>query len=111
MQHVAGPAFARLLDLLVQLLLLPPGEHLRLPLREVRLHREIRFGKIECGLIVHGPRAGDENKLTGEYTGMRDEVLVLSCLRDRQKASASKAEVGARRHEYETPRLCAPPRW
>ena len=53
-QDVQRTAFPRLLNLFVQLFLLPRGKEFRLPLRQVRLHRKIGFRQIECCFVVHG---------------------------------------------------------
>ena len=47
---------ADLTDVLVNIQRLPLLEHVRLTLRKIALHREIRFREIECRLIIlcHG---------------------------------------------------------
>ena len=46
-QYIPRPSLPFRLNLVIELLLLPPGQHLRLPLRQIGLHREIGFGKVE----------------------------------------------------------------
>ncbi len=52
-QQIPRLPAARFLDPVVQPLLLPPGQQLRFPLRQVRLHREIGLGQVQRRLIVH----------------------------------------------------------
>ena len=52
-QHIAREPLAGFLDAFIQLFLRPPGQHLRFPLRQIRLHREVGLRQIEGRFIVH----------------------------------------------------------
>ena len=41
----------------VEVLILPAGDLLGFPLRQIAFHREGRFGEVQCGFVVdaHGP--------------------------------------------------------
>ena len=76
-QQVARPAFPCLLNLLVEPFLLPPGEQFRLPLRQIRLHREIGFGEIERRLVVHESTGTQTVSLQRSTRHRRVEVEAL----------------------------------
>src|SRR4029077_6966664 len=95
-QHIQLPASPRLLNPFVQPFLLPQGKEFRLPLRQVRLHREIGFRQIECRLVIHSLSGSPKTLERGwdqglEYTGMPGEAPVLSFDAGSSKASSSKA--------------------
>ena len=52
-QHIPRPSLPFRLNLVIELLLFPPGQHVRLPLRQIGLHREIGFWKVERGFVIH----------------------------------------------------------
>lgn len=52
-QHIERPALSAVLKSLVQALLFPPGEKFGLPLRQIRLHREISAGQIQGRFVIH----------------------------------------------------------
>ena len=49
-----GLALIFLEQLVVHVLLLPPGQHLRLPLGQTRPHGEVGLGQIDGLVVVHG---------------------------------------------------------
>ena len=95
MQDIPRTSLPHRLDLIIELLLLPPGQHLRLPLRQIGLHREVGFRKIERCFVIH--RQYNPNTYIiimqnrGDYTGMAGEVLVLTLLADSSNTSSGKA--------------------
>ena len=95
-QDIQRSAFPRLLNLFVQPFPLPRGKQFRLPLRQVRLHREIGFRQIERRLVVHSlsglPKTLERGWDQGlEYTGMPGEAPVLSFDAGSSKTSSGKA--------------------
>ena len=70
--HIFYEALPQALNLIIELLLLPPGQHLRLPLRQIRLHGEVRFRQIErCFVISRHLESEDSrydhNRIEGIY--------------------------------------------
>src|SRR2546430_2129823 len=53
MQDRERASLSGFLDALIEALPFPPGQQLRLPLREVGLHRELGAGQVQRRLIVH----------------------------------------------------------
>ena len=51
-QHIRRRATSSRLDLLVKVSRIPPGKHLRLPLRQVGLHREVRLRQVQRIFII-----------------------------------------------------------
>ena len=53
MQHELGTAGGSRLFLVIDLFLLPVLEHLRLPFRQIRPHRELRLRQVQRFRIIH----------------------------------------------------------
>ncbi len=52
-QHILGAPLAGFLDLSVEPLVFPPNQHIRFPLRQIRLHGEIGPRQVERGFVIH----------------------------------------------------------
>ena len=53
MQNVGGFPFGRFPDFLINVNFFPFLQHFRLTLCQIRLHRKIRLGKIQCLFVIH----------------------------------------------------------